>query len=167
MREKISSLLDGEQHDIGDDEAFKQIDHDHELKQVWHNYHLIGAVLRNESGQQNQNLIDRIKKSLLDERHTKQRGLRSIGANGLSSRRWLPGLALAASLTIIVAASFYYSPTQRNTLTTDSSTTREGTSAELSSDLLNSYLINHGEFTGMTNMNGLMTYAKFVSNDSK
>lgn len=169
MREKISSLLDGEHHDLDYDHTFEQIDNNHDLKQVWHNYHLIGAVMRSESGHHNFSLVERIKDSLLKEPQADAgHSISNVVTPGFfASSTWFPALALAASIAMVAVITFYTNPVEHDTLITDNETVWNGATEQASADVLNGYLIQHGEFTGMANMNGLMAYAKYVSYDSQ
>ncbi len=88
--------------------------------------------------------------------------------------KWLPGLAIAASIAGLISLGlFAFLP---GTDVGDSAKpirvmeVKQGTKWDAVSPdhehALNAFLVEHGEFTPMPNMNGLMAYAKFVSYDS-
>lgn len=49
LNESISSLIDGEHHELDLQRVIKAIDSDDSARQLWSRYHLIGAVMRREA----------------------------------------------------------------------------------------------------------------------
>ena len=168
MREKISALFDGELDHDEQEEVLQSICHDTDLSATWQRYHLIRAVVRNESVIHTPNLSERMKTVLQDEQRTQS----TPPQRRYSIGRWLPGVALAASVAGLVAFGLLTTwPTQKAPVSNEDKialmdqATKWETSTPALENTLNAFLVEHGEFTPMSNMNGLMAYAKFVSYD--
>lgn len=167
MREKISALLDEELDHLEQEEVLRSIGDDSELSATWARYHLIRAVVRNEAVVHTPNLSERMKTVL----HNEQSAQPVPRSRSFSMGRWLPGVALAASVAGLIAFSLLTTwPTQKAPVETDrvavvEQATKWETSTPALENTLNAFLVEHGEFTPMPNMNGLMAYAKFVSYD--
>lgn len=168
MREKISALLDEELDHDEQEEVLHTIGRDPELSATWARYHLIRAVVRNETVVHTPNLSERMKTVLHDEQQTQPRPM----SRPFSTGRWLPGVALAVSVAGLIAFSWLTIwPTQKapapgeDRVAVVDQTTKWETSTPALENTLNAFLVEHGEFTPMSNMNGLMAYAKFVSYD--
>jgi len=158
-----------------------QLKTDESARQTWHRYQIIGAVIRNDlwvSG--DPQWVDRVRAQIEKEPTCLAPGrLRSLAAH-----RFLKpviGLAVAASVAtvaIFVAQQFEWTPPTSVSQVAGVSIPNTNVDADypdatrwntLSPDMenkLNVYLVEHGEFTSMSGMNGLSTYAKFVSYDT-
>jgi len=174
MLEKISALLDGELKHSERDQALTQVCKDEELAKAWYRYHLIRAAFRNEPAIHHPALVDRIASVIQGERiedHWEDhRGLDKGIA--YSSVRWRPTLAIAASLVLatgIAIFSLKLVPLPVGDVA-QSQVAERGTKWDTAhpdhEDALNAFLVEHGEFTPASGMNGLMAYAKFVSYDA-
>ncbi len=49
LRESMSAVIDGEADEFEVRRVLDEVEHDDELREKWHRYHLLGAVLRGES----------------------------------------------------------------------------------------------------------------------
>ena len=49
LRESMSAVIDGEADEFEVRRVLDEIEHDDEMREKWHRYHLLGAVLRGES----------------------------------------------------------------------------------------------------------------------
>lgn len=172
MHEKISALLDDELDGSERQEILKLIGRDEELAVVWQRYHMIRAGLRNEPIMHIPGFSERLEQRLLDEAGVVTPAVRpAIGG----SRPWLPGLAVAASLAAVMALGLLTGVFEdprwpigggaEQVALVDQDMRWETATPELEHDL-NAFLVEHGEFSQMSGMNGLMAYAKFVSYDS-
>ena len=175
MQEKLSALVDGELDDNEIEQLVRRVGQDDELAGTWQRYHLIRAALRNESIHFRPGLAQRISEAVEAEA-----GVPAAGA-ALPSRRdaasgWFGGLALAASLAVVSIGVILALRSAEDPVTgpvadatrlavADRATRWDGADPELE-DTLNAFLVEHGEFTTASGMNGLISYAKFVSYDS-
>jgi len=161
MREKLSALQDSELHADELHETLRTLRNDPELLGVWQRYHVIGSVLRNEWSAHYPGLTERIIEKVAKDN--------TQGGRAGFSISWRPALAMAASLvavTIVAVYSMTLGPKlsgQGLLAGTDKATKWEvGRENE---EALNTFLVEHGEFTPASGMNGLTAYAKFVSYD--
>ena len=170
MREKISALLDDELDSTEQEEVLRSISKDESLSDTWQRYHLIRAAVRNESMAHIPGFSERMSTVLMED----TKNVMQFPQQKTTARKWIPGLALAASVAGLVAFSFYtMQPTQNSTPPAqlasfeqiDQATKWETTTPD-QEHALNTFLVEHGEFTSMSSMNGLMAYAKFVSYDA-
>ena len=170
MREKISALLDEELDAAEQEEVLCSISEDQSLCDIWQRYHLIRAAVRNESMAHIPGFSERMTTVLLEDK----KNVMQFPQRKTTTRKWVPGLALAASVAGLVAFSFFtMQPTQNNIRPAqpanfaqiDQATKWETTTPD-QEHALNTFLVEHGEFTPMSSMNGLMAYAKFVSYDA-
>jgi sigma-E factor negative regulatory protein RseA len=158
---------------------------DRELRALWDRYHLIGDALRGEPLDRNvQGVADRVRDRLVEEPAV------LVPSRRLLPRRWvLPaaGSALAASVALLAllagpglfgttgeAPSFEASGgfqvaerASARRLYGD----RDGTYWNLQrpevESKLNSYLVNHQEYSPSAGMKGMLPYASFVSYDAR
>lgn len=168
MNEKISAFLDGEAEPEEATRLMRRLRSDPALKQVWSRYHLIGAVIRNEEIWSGRDMHRRIEMKLEQEpTHLAPGPDRRNGIKQLSAKA-LP-LALAASIGALAVLAFQFShfstPTSTLQLASESPTRWRTPQPEMETTL-NAFLVEHGEFTPSSGMNGLMSYAKFVSYDA-
>lgn len=176
MSEKVSALLDGELSGQERDEVLRQISRDTELAAAWSRYHLIGAVIREESINHNSRLLDKIVSSLHAEPSVDQDNENDpasgkvIALPPLRERRKRTVLAIAASLVAVTTLAVFMTsntPTYLSTpLVVDLESQTKWEKDLEHEDALNGFLVEHGEFTPASGMNGLASYAKFVSYDS-
>lgn len=173
MREKISELLDDELESAQQEEVLRTIAQDSDLAATWQRYHLIRAAVRNESIVHLPGFSERVQSALEQGERVAVRQEQKLGTFSTGVGKWAPGFALAASLAgLAVFGFFQLQPGQSSSPSSKTEVVRidNGTQWETSTpDLehsLNAFLVEHGEFSSMPSMNGLMAYAKFVSYDS-
>jgi len=166
MKERVSAFIDGE---LGRDhgiETLSQVSSDEKLAETWQRYHLIGAAFRKEPIY-HLDLSGRVRETIQQELGPIPS--RIAAKNPARFVRW-PALAIAASL-LVAALGFQIlpdkpgQPTPANRVTVTASTTWESAQG-VDEDILNELLVEHGEFTPAFGMNGLASYARFVSYDT-
>lgn len=174
MQEKISALLDDELDQSEQQEVLRRISQDTELTATWQRYHLIGAAVRDESVVHIASFSERLEPRLAGEQERVVPLRRTVSVN---LKRWAPTLAIAASvfavalLGLFVAASVQDPPgtnvrTEVAQIEQIERNTRWETSTPELEHALNTFLVEHGEFSELSGMNGLTAYAKFVSYDA-
>lgn len=171
IHEQISALLDDELDSSEQDDLLAAITEDAGLAETWQRYHLIRAAVRREALVHLPDLPSRVESFL----GTDIEPIRRTRSQSPAAGRWIPGLALAASVAGLVSLGLFSfltgeestgSAGRNQVVELDQGTKWETTSPELE-HTLNAFLVEHGEFTPMSNMNGLMAYAKFVSYNSE
>ncbi len=189
MKQTISDIID-QQLDAADSAG--QIDRiavDPENCRAWRDYHLIGDVIRGDVQSTGTCLIDRVQAALSDEptvlapvgggdgesfpgRADKSGGSRgeTLKAAGLFS--------LAASIALVAVLTQVPATDDSQRTQTVASTTVPATGEPASGDAVadaasdreaiaaefGQMLVEHGEFTTTAGLNGLLAYAKLVSN---
>jgi negative regulator of sigma E activity len=176
MSEKVSALMDGAPLPGGNTDLFAEIGADPESAALWERYHLIRYFLRGQShgvpdsilrGDLAARIRERIEDEptclapapLSDKRPQSPRP---------SRRRWLEaagGLAVAASIITAVTIGLSSRPEPGpgpGAAATAGITHWETAQPEFESDLT-TYLVQHGEFSSPSGLNGLIAYAKIVS----
>lgn len=177
MSEKLSALIDNELDDLERERALKELGRDSELVEAWSRYHIIGLAMRGDQVSPGVDLADRVAQHLHSETAPApgSRGERSRGA-------WLGSagnLALAASMAVVLVAGGVIlglqderparnvaSGADARVMFADEATRWDGADPG-AEDALNALLIEHGEFTSASGMNGLTAYTKFVAYDSR
>ena len=167
--EKVSALLDDELEPSEQERVLTALSGDSSLADTWQRYHLISAVVKREAIVHIPELPDRMA-PLLGSNVEPIRRISSPPPAG----RWLPGLAIAASVAGLVSLGLFGllsgTETREAAITSQVAEVEQGTRWNVTSPdherTLNAFLVEHGEFTPMPNMNGLMAYARFVSYDS-
>ena len=171
MREKISELLDDELNDLEHYRLMQTLEDNRELRGVWERYHLMRAAMRKEldimvSPTLADRVGERIRAGQPDTPLTANRPFRFPGYS-----RTAAGLAIAASVAAVAIYSLQpLSPAgiPESSLALQKSLTpiavsetsklakapRQGT--------LNTYLVEHSEFTPNAGMNGMMSYVRIV-----
>lgn len=171
IHEKISALLDDEVDLLEQDDILVAMRDDSSLANAWQRYHLIRAAVRREAIIHLPDLPEKMAPVL----GSSVKRVRSLPPKRPTALKWIPGLALAASIAGIVGLGlFSFLPglesgdpgRDAQVVEMDQGTKWETTSPDLE-HTLNAFLVEHGEFTPMPNMNGLMAYARFVSYDSE
>ncbi len=147
------------------------------LSELWSRYHLIGSMFRSELPFYSARLPQRVG-DLIDKEHPHH----SNTLERLSSlrNRYSPNLtrnlAVAASIMLAVAGGWYtvqltddpaINFDTSRTITETGVATKWETIEPGQEDQLNALLVEHGEFTTMSGLNGLISYAKFVSYDTQ
>lgn len=171
MKEKISQLLDDELNDLEHYRLMKALEEDRELRGVWERYHIVRAAMRME--------LDFVVSPALADRVGV--GIRRVDAESAPVQgrplrlpryaKMVAGGGIAAS--VVMAAIFTLQPLAPSTAPASLATlpsspalvagtapvnltqpSRQGT--------LNSYLVEHSEFTPNAGMNGMMSYVRIV-----
>jgi len=167
MKERVSAFIDGELSRHHGVETLSEVSGDEELAEIWQRYHLIGAAFRKEPIY-HLDLSGRIRDTIRQEAGPAPGN--TAGGGRARFARW-PVFAIAASL-LVAALGFQILPDEPAqvpdapvvALTVPS--TQWETIQGVDEDILNGFLVEHGEFTPAFGMNGLASYAKFVSYDT-
>jgi sigma-E factor negative regulatory protein RseA len=176
MKEKISALLDDELSKREREEALKTVSKDKEFSDLWHRYNLIGAAFRREINTHSPGLVQRVAQLISHEQPDKSKSRLPVSMGRSSQWTWSSTVAIAASIMAVVAVGVYM--LNQDTVTLDvnnqsssvaiiDNATRWENATPEHEDQLNALLVEHGEFTPMAGLNGLISYAKFVSYDAK
>lgn len=171
MNEKISALLDDELSARDRDRLLYEVVKDPVLRVAWERYHLIGAVLRKDVGiVMNSDLAARILSQIENDPTPHVRPLSRLPVRHFT--RLTAGLAIAASVAVVAVVSF------KSTLlpgsdpvsavatapTANPSAAPQTQLAQTSPDSsLSALLVKHNEFSRATNMNGMISYVRVVS----
>lgn len=168
MNEQISAFLDGEADRDEAVEATQRLGRDANRRQAWARYHLIGAAIRNEPAFPCSDLHERISQEIANEPTQLAPRSANTGAMKRLSSKFLP-LAVAASIGALAVVGFQardvVDPANRPQLAKQGLTRWQTPQPEMETTL-NAFLVEHGEFTSASGMNGLISYAKFVSYDA-
>ena len=175
---KILDLLVSEVGDKTQDRLLDDIAKDATLADVWERYHLLGAVMRKEHHHYDQGFSERVRAQIgaepnllapnnLADGHESNRFGGGLGTR--PGNRLIPALAMAASIAAIAVIGLpfqtFFGGSAPSTIGTATSSGWQTEQPEFASRL-NEFLVEHGEFSTASNMNGLIAYAKFVSYDS-
>jgi sigma-E factor negative regulatory protein RseA len=167
MKDKISQLIDQELDPGQQDSLIEQICKNSEAKKCWQRYHLIGSVIRNEISGAGKDLSTVIGQRLENEPTVLSPLSIDKSENHKPTDTWKSvGLfAVAASLTLVAVLTL--SPVElgsdREQLTVASSTTGSTQAIQFANEF-DEMLVDHAEFTASSGLNGLVAYAKLVSN---
>ncbi len=193
MKETISDIIDQRLDPSGAVGEFSRIAADQDHCRVWRDYHLIGDVIRGEVRNTGSCLLSRVQAALVEESamispariaaagHAPESARRGRFAAGVGASRGealkAAGLfSLAASIALVAVITLVPQNQGSREATVASRTTgvvpgpdAGGTGSSLHTNLafqaeFGQMLAGHGEFTGSTGLNGLLTYAKLVSN---
>lgn len=178
-RENVSALVDGELDESEAQRMFRRLAGDEHLRAAWERYHLIGACLRREPLTVRASMARSIAARVADHAREAQ-----AQQEPRSNARGVPAplrrsLALAASVLVLLAGgqtvSHLWQERQSTPAMQSASTslgsgpangTRWQTGNPETEKALNVLLVEHGEFTSVSAMNGLASYTKFVSYDA-
>lgn len=172
MKEKLSALLDAELKGRERDHILSECQKNPDLRKLWQRYHLIGAALRKELEiVPEPNLADRIVKNLQDTDGKKHR------LNFLFERSPTKFFFTTTAALVFLAALIVPLTVLTPTDVPDSAKQTSGTSGiAAGSGTLNrqqheweeklySLLIEHNEFSQISNMNGVMSYVRLAGYD--
>lgn len=171
MKEKISELLDDELNDLEHYRLMQTLEDNRELRGVWERYHLMRAAMRKELDiMVSPNLADRVGASI---RAGQPESAQPAGRSSRFPRytRAAAGLAIAASVAMV--AIFTLQPLSpsgapESSLALQKSPTALAVSGPAKAapaarqSTLNTYLVEHSEFTPNAGMNGMMSYVRIV-----
>lgn len=193
MKETISDIIDERLDPSSVDGEFGRIAADDSHCRVWRDYHLIGDVIRGEVRTTGSCLLSRVQVALMEEPtvcipdrrtavgHSPESAGRGRVTTGADTSRGdalkAAGLfSLAASIALVAVITLIPQGPGSHETTVASSTTGvvPGTDVGGATDSVHTnhsfhaefgqMLAGHGEFTGTTGLNGLLAYAKLVSN---
>lgn len=179
IKEQISALVDGELEGSEQERVIKQIEQDPQLQRQWGRYNLISDALNSHlSGNVKHNLASRVSDALEQEPivfapRKKKTHIKNVFKHAAS-------MAVAASVAVVIVLSVQpEAPTNGGQLTQIAEVPAEndwvrvsGTRWDLESQpavesKLNSYLVNHSEYTLSTGMQGVIPYVRIVGYDAE
>jgi len=179
MKQQISEIIDQRLSAEETDAEIGRVARDPEGCRVWRNYHLIGDVIRGESlagtclVEKLQSRIER-EPTILAPARASTEGSGVIGGSGRSSDTVKSAGLFAVAASLALVAVLTLSPDRDTTpgnlqvqspavpTLTPASAAAEAASFESE---FGQMLVEHGEFTANSGLNGLITYAKLVSNE--
>jgi sigma-E factor negative regulatory protein RseA len=171
MKEKISELLDDELNDLEHYRLMQTLEDNRELRGVWERYHLMRAALRKELDiMVSPNLADRVGESIRAHQPVMARPAGRPFRFPRYSRA-AAGLAIAASVAavaIITLQPLSPSGVPESPMALQKSPVLAGLSEPAKlvkpqrQGTLNTYLVEHSEFTPNAGMNGMMSYVRIV-----
>lgn len=156
MNEKISALIDHRGTPRQRQAVFDHILADDGARRVWQRYHLIGCALRGEVQQTGSDLSARIRARL--EREPTVLAPMPVRARAIP---WKSAGMLALAASIAMAAVITLNPAGEEGGANRIADNRHGARFEQE---FGEMLAQHGEFTSSPRLNGLVVYAKLVSN---
>lgn len=186
MKDTVSEIIDQRvtPHDFGD--FIDQVAKDHRALEKWRNYHLIGDVIRGEVTSTGNCMLARVQRALEAEptvlapkaepvtnstevgRPSNIEALKSAGMFAIAA-----SIALMAVLTLSPDAPMAErggSEIARNTVNglpeVSSTVLAEPVQQQAFEAEFGQMLVEHGEFTATSGLNGLIAYAKLVSNEN-
>lgn len=178
MSEKLSALIDNELDELERARLLRELGRDEELAERWSRYHVIALAMRREQIAPAGELPKRVARALESEAGNAPR----MEAPARRAPRFQSGgrFAIAASVAGVLLVGGLivklYDDNRPAATATDMPAAQrlavgdgmhwEGADAG-SEDALNAFLIEHGEFTSASGMNGLTAYTKFVAYDSR
>jgi len=191
MSERLSALIDNELDDLERERALKALGRDPQLSAAWSRYHLIRFTMRGDRIAPRADLAERVTERIRDEAPPAPAPAAAAGADraptqrapeaaGAGARLGLPrNLALAASVAAVLLVGGVVLSLQDGAsvdpvaaqgdariVAAEQGMRWEGVDPQ-TEDALNALLVEHGEFTGASGMNGLSAYTKFVAYDSQ
>jgi len=175
MNEQLSALIDDQLDEVERAAALSALGADEAMRAAWERYHLVGAALRGEAPSAAPERARRIADAIDRERRTvtglTTRPVVRLPAATARRRSLRPawGWALAASVMLAVAfgyQAYWDDAGESGTAVAGSSGVRWHNVQPEVGDQLTGLLVEHGEFTPVSGMNGLLAYAKVVSYDT-
>lgn len=175
MSEKLSALIDNELDELERARLLRDMSRDDALAEQWSRYHIIGLAMRSEPIAPVTGLPERVAQAL--EKDARD-GETPASGGGWSAFRGAGRFAVAASVAGVLllggmTVKLYddgpvdpAASTAQQVAVNDDTLHWEGADPR-SEDALNALLIEHGEFTSASGMNGLTAYTKFVAYDSR
>jgi len=165
MKENISALLDGEGNDLERERTLRALSADPALRGAWERYHLASAAIRRELDVVvTPGLADRIHQRLQNEIQNDEHR-RPLAPRVL---KFTAGLAIAASVATVAILNLpplaSHSVARQATGRSAVADARQTPPAQQSA--LSPYLVQHGEFTPATGMNGMLSYVRVIGRDS-
>lgn len=176
MSEKLSALIDNELEELERARVLRDLSRDDTLTELWSRYHIIGLAMRHEDIVPSRTLSERVARQLAGEAGRDiQRGAVRRGTLFRSAGRYAVAASIVGVLLLGGLVVKLYdgtgtgepaAPSAEQMAALDGATRWEGADAP-TEDALNALLVEHGEFTSASGMNGLTAYTKFVAYDSR
>lgn len=177
MYEKLSALIDNELDGLERARLLRELGRDDTLAERWSRYHVIGLAMRREQIMPARDLPERVTRAL--ETLGGSAGETRVSAGRKPRFQSTGRFAVAASIAgVLVVGGLIVKlydanravgtsmPSAQQLAVNNDGMRWEGVNAK-SEDALNTFLIEHGEFTSASGMNGLTAYTKFVAYDSR
>jgi len=162
MNERISALMDGEldQSELGHN--LKRLASDHELRNTWETYHLIGDALRGHAGQ---GYAAKVEARLADEPMV----LAPKREHSSAQRAGWLGMSMAAGLAAVVLVAWMALPQTKQELPPPVATAPASTPAKVPATAVaaevEDYVLAHQSFSPSGAMQGVATYVRTVSDE--
>jgi len=178
MHEKLSALIDNELDELERARVLRELGRSDDLAECWSRYHIIGLAMRREEIMPAGDLAKRVSMAL-DEEPTARGGVAAPAHRGpLFSRTGRLAIAASVAAVLLVGGIFVkiydgerpaatVASTPGPQVASAPDTLRWEGADPRSADALNALLIEHGEFTSASGMNGLTAYTKFVAYDAQ
>ena len=176
MKNEISALIDGELGSGAVDGCLRRLKQENDLSQTWHDYHLIGDVLR---GEISPSLDARFARRLAAE-PTILAPRPVVAANG---SRWSSALSAVAGIAAVAVAAWVAlpqtdvvpapvsiastAPTTSAPAPASSPRPAEGVSGVPVAVGVEDYLLAHQRFSPVSSMQGVAPYIRTVSAERK
>lgn len=177
MSEKLSALVDNELEEFERARILRELGRDESLTERWSRYHIIGLAMRREVINPSQSIVEGLAERLAREAIPGAR-VRNGGPRA-TWRRSATGYAVAASAAAVLllgglVVKLYddsqtgapAAPETQQIAGLDDATHWDSSNPQVQ-DALNTLLMEHGEFTPASGMNGLTAYTKFVAYDGQ
>lgn len=180
MSEKLSALIDNELDDLERARILKDLGRRPDLAETWSRYHVIGLAMRREEITWGSGLPERVARALAAE--TGDDAAAESPTRGASWLNRTGGMAIAASVAAVLlvgglavqlapdggagGSTESGAPALQQAALDNDATRWENVDPRVE-DALNALLVEHGEFTSASGMNGLTAYTKFVAYDSR
>lgn len=178
MKEKLSAFVDGELEPAELQDMMGHAPRDSGLGKIWARYHLIRDVIRNDLGAlAAPGMVEGVSQQLAQEPTVLVPRTRSKTRSRIT--RMVTGMALVASVAAVALIGVRMLNPVESTESQQfaqriepekfirTGTTRWTSVPEDVENNLNLYLVQHSEFTPVSNMNGVISYVHFVSYDSE
>jgi sigma-E factor negative regulatory protein RseA len=174
MNEKISALVDQEGSPDEKHHLFDHILIDDDAHKTWQRYHLIGCVMRGEVEQIGPDLCGKIRSRLENEptmlAPTGQSTVVNLPPRADTARTevWKSAGMLAIAASIALMAVITLKPAenvQTGQIASNATPTVDLSAKAMFEQEFGEMLVQHGEFTSSSGLNGLVAYAKLVSNE--
>lgn len=166
INEKISALIDHHGDPAQSQDLFDRILRDDGARKTWQRYHLIGCVLRGEIEQTGADLSERIRSRLEDEPTVLAPPARRRAV------AWKSAGILALAASVAMLAVIMLKPAQNESAVNPAASQHAGAGLAQAGHAQTRFerefgemLAQHGEFTSSSGLNGLMVYARLVSNE--
>ena len=171
MKEKISELVDNELSRLEHYRLIRTLENDHELRGVWERYHLMGTVIRNELNVMvGPTLADRIAQGIRQETPASAYSIYFTSRLPVYTRI-ATGMAIAASVAVVAIFALQplppsgAPPLQVALQSPPPAVIAPAPVAPVQAapqGTLNTYLVEHSEFTPNAGMNGMLSYVRIV-----